>query len=178
VSLRAVQDYRLCRLCTERQGTEAEGVTLVSGADCYICEGVMDRIPMMVREVTKRINRYQFGSFAVGLSMPEGVQEREDEFRANLKIKGKETIRTQAARLIARNVASVVGGRVDKMKPELTAIVEIASGAVAVSSKPLFFYGRYTKPPGVSQKKESCRNCSGRGCGKCQMTGFERETSV
>jgi tRNA pseudouridine synthase 10 len=49
---------------------------------------------------------------------------------------------------------------------------------VAVSSKPLFLYGRYTKPPGVSQKRELCEHCCGQGCKKCRATGFDQGPSV
>jgi tRNA pseudouridine synthase 10 len=138
----------------------------------------MDRIHVLAQKTARRIGRYQFESFAVGLSMPEGVQEREDELWANLKLKGRETIRAQAAKLIAEEVASLVGREVDRAKPDLTAVIEMASGGVVISSKPIFFYGRYTKPPGISQKREMCGNCSGRGCDKCRMTGFEQAPSV
>lgn len=110
--------------------------------------------------------------------MPEGVQEREDEFRANLKLKGNETIKTQTARLIAEELASVFRKRIDKGKPDLMVVVDMADGVVAVSSRPLFFYGKYTKPPGISQKRELCRDCSGQGCKRCRMSGFEPGPSV
>jgi tRNA pseudouridine synthase 10 len=175
---RAAQDYRLCPLCAERQGGEAHESTIVRGAGCYICQGLMDRVGGTAEEVARRARRYEFETFSVGVSMPEGVQEREDELRANLKLKGRETIRTQAARLIAEGVSSRVGKRVDRLKPDLTVVADIAGGGVAVSSRPLFFYGRYTKPPGISQKRGLCQDCSGRGCEKCLMTGFERGPSV
>jgi len=151
---------------------------LVQGARCYICEGMMDRIGATAVEVARRVRRYQFESFSVGVSMPEGVQEREDELRADLKLKGRETIRTQAARLIAEGVASRVGKRVDRAMPGLMVVADMARGELAVSSRPLFFYGRYTKPPGIAQKRGMCRECSGQGCEKCKTTGFEQGPSV
>jgi tRNA pseudouridine synthase 10 len=175
---RAAQDYRLCGLCAEREGEGVEESVLVQATDCYICEGLMAKIHPLAQETAQRISRYQFESFAVGLSMPEGVQEREDELRADLKLKGRETIRTQASRLIAEEVASLVGRRVDRARPDLTAVIDVTGGGVVVSSKPLFFYGRYTKPPGISQRRELCGRCSGRGCNRCRMTGFEQAPSV
>jgi tRNA pseudouridine synthase 10 len=138
----------------------------------------MDRIDPAAKEVAKRIRRYQFESFAVGVSMPEGVQDREDELRANSKLKGNETIKTQTARFIADAVAARLGKRVNKTNPDLTVIVSIGSSKVEVLSKPLFLYGRYTKPAGISQKRKPCQHCSGRGCIKCKATGFERRPSV
>lgn len=173
-----VQEYRLCPHCAERQGG-ADGIhASVTGAECYICGGLMDRIPSAAREAVKRIRRYEFASFAVGVSLPGGIQELEDELRANLKVKGEETIRTQAARLLAGEMAASLRKKVDKARPDLTVVIDLANDGVAVSSRPLFLYGRYTKPPGVTQKRELCRHCSGGGCEKCGMTGFERGPSV
>jgi tRNA pseudouridine synthase 10 len=138
----------------------------------------MDRTSQITKEVARRIKRYQFDSLAVGVSMPEGVQDREDELRANLKLKGSETIKTHAARLIAESVASKLGKRVDKTRPDLTVVVDMGSGVVTVSSKALFLYGWYTKPPGVSQKRELCGYCSGQGCEKCRATGYNQGPSV
>jgi len=176
---KAAQDYRLCGPCLERQRVEkADGPTAGEGETCYICEGLMDRVNSTAEEAARCVKRYEFRSFSVGVSMPEGVQEREDEFRANLKLKGRETIRSQAARLIAAGVASRVRRKVDRARPDLTVVADMASGRIAVSSRPLFFYGRYSKPPGVSQKQGLCRECVGRGCEKCRMTGFEPGPSV
>ena len=177
-SSRAAQDYRLCGLCSERQGVGVRELAVADGSTCYICEGLMDRIDPTAEEVARQVARYEFGSFSVGVSIPEGVQEREDELRANLKLKGKETIRTQAARLIAEGVRSRVGKSVDRAKPDLMVVADVAGGGIAVSSRSLFFYGRYTKPPGVAQKRGLCKECSGRGCVTCIMTGFERGPSV
>ncbi len=174
----SLQAYSLCRLCAERQGGRAGDSHSAGSVDCFICGGRMDRIGPVIKEVAKRIRRYEFDSLAVGVSMPDGVQDREDELRANLKLKGGETIKTHVARLVAEAVASKLGKKVDKTRPDLTVVVDMESGGVAVSSKPLFLYARYTKPPGVSQKRELCRHCSGQGCKKCKTTGFEQGPSV
>ena len=175
---KTVQEYRLCALCAERQTTGASQFAFAQGKDCYICEGLMGGVGAKAREVSRRVRRYQFESFSVGISLPEGVQEREDELRANLKLMGGETIRAQAARLIAQGVAPKVRKRIDRARPDLTAVVDLAGSSVAVSSRPVYFYGRYTKPPGISQKRGLCKECSGRGCAKCGMTGFEPGPSV
>ncbi len=172
-----LQQYALCGLCIERQGGGGEGYSAARGGDCFICQGLMDRIGDASKEAVKRARRYQFDSFAVGVSVPEGVQNREDELRANLKLRGRETIKTQAARLIAQAVASKLGKALDKAKPDLTLVADIGNG-VTVSSRPLFFYGRYTKPAGIYQKRGTCMECAGRGCEKCRMTGFDQGPSV
>ena len=174
----SVQEYRLCRFCAERQGERTVSISPHESTTCYICGGLMDSAGHDAKEVAKLIRPYQFDTLAVGVSMPEGVQNREDELRANLKLKGNETIKTQAASLIADEVASKLSKRVDKMRPDLRVIVDMGSGKVLVSSKPLFMYAKYTKPPGVSQRRELCGHCSGQGCASCRTTGFDSGRSV
>jgi tRNA pseudouridine synthase 10 len=174
----ALHTYRLCEHCLRRQGDGAEGFEAVQGKECFVCGGLMDRMPSMAKEAIRTARRYQFETFAVGVSLPEGVQESEDELRSDLKLKGNETIKTQAAKLVAEMVSATLHKNVDKLRPDLTLLVDAGAGGVAVTSRPVFFYGRYTKPPGLSQRRELCRHCSGAGCKNCRNTGFERAPSV
>jgi tRNA pseudouridine synthase 10 len=138
----------------------------------------MGRVGGLVSSVVHEAKGYEFRTFSVGLSMPEGVQEKEDEVRSSLKLKGKETIKTQLSKAMTMKVGKELRKKPDKMNPDLTAVVDVSTSRVSIHSRPLFFYGRYTKPRGVAQRKERCANCSGRGCGVCRMTGFDRSTSV
>jgi tRNA pseudouridine synthase 10 len=151
---------------------------IVGGPDCFICGGLMDEIPSLAKATAKAARRYQFESFAVGVSLPEGVQEREDELRSVLKLKGNETIKTHASRVVSATVASSLGRKVDKLRPDLMVLVDAAHMGVSFTSKALFYYGRYTKPSGISQRKQLCHRCSGSGCKSCGNTGFERRPSV
>jgi len=174
----ALRAYRLCEHCLQRQGDGTEGFEAVQGKECFVCGGLMDRIPSIAKQAIRAARRYQFETFSVGVSLPEGVQEREDELRSELKLKGNQTIKTQAAKLVAGTVSSGLHKTVDKLWPDLTLLVDAGAGGVAVTSRHVFFYGRYTKPPGVSQRRELCRYCSGSGCKTCKNTGFERAPSV
>ena len=138
----------------------------------------MDRTRRMAEMAASKARRYQFKTFAVGVSVPDGVQEREDELRSDLKLKGNETIKTQAARLVASRVSDALRKRVDRQRPDITLLVDFGAGEVYVTSRPVFFYGRYTKPAGVRQRRSFCEHCQGAGCKKCRNTGFEQKTSV
>ena len=174
----ALQAYRLCVHCALRQGGGPETFETVEGKECFICGGLMDEMPTLAKAAGKAARRYQFETFSVGVSLPEGVQEREDELRSVLKLKGSETIKTHASRVVSAAVASTLRKRVDKMRPDLMLLVDVPGRGVSLTSRPLFYYGRYTKPPGVSQRREPCRRCSGAGCSYCRNTGFERRRSV
>ena len=138
----------------------------------------MEGVPRISKIAAQVMKRYQFKTFSVGVSLPTGIQEREDELRSNLRLKGKETIKTQMSKLIAAHISEELHKRVDKFKPDLTLLILPKTGEVAISSRPVFYYGKYTKPRGISQKKEPCVVCNGAGCNKCDKTGFETRPSV
>jgi len=143
-----------------------------------VCLGIMDTTGKLAEVAARRARRYQFRTFAVGVTVPEGVQEREDELRSELKLKGKETIKIQAARLVTAQVSHTLRKRVDRQRPDLTLLVDFSAGDVSVTSRPVFYYGRYTKPAGISQRRSFCEQCRGVGCKKCRNTGLERKPSV
>ena len=59
--------------------------------------------------------------------------------------------------------------KVDRQHPDVTILVDLHRDTLAVTAKSLFVYGRYTKPPGVSQRRELCERCRGRGCQECPV---------
>jgi tRNA pseudouridine synthase 10 len=138
----------------------------------------MDDMPSLAKTAGRAARRYQFGTFSVGISLPEGVQEREDELRSVLKLKGSTTVKTHASKLVSAAVASSLGKKVDKLRPDLMLVVDVVGKRVWVTSRPVFYYGRYTKAPGISQRKEPCRRCSGAGCRYCDNTGIDKRPSV
>jgi len=151
---------------------------VVGSRDCFICTGLMRKVPKMAESAVRKASHYQFRTFAVGVSLPEGIQDREDELRSDLRLRGNETIKTQTSRLVAARIASELDRRVDRLKPDLTLLIGLGTGEIAVSSRPVFLYGRYTKPPGITQRRELCPECRGKGCRKCRRSGFVRAPSV
>ncbi len=173
----AERAYRLCGYCVQRQDG-AGPLEVVEGKSCFVCEGLMGRVPKTAELAAKTVAHYQFDTFMVGVSLPNGVQEREDELRSDLRLKGNETIKTQTARLVAAFVSERLGKRVDRLRPDLTVLAMPGSGEVMVSTRPVFYYGRYTKPRGILQKRERCQSCGGNGCEACRGSGFEPGQSV
>ena len=58
------------------------------------------RLPNVERRIVNLMGRYEFETFSVGMVVPAEVQEREDQLRSELKIRGMETIKSQIAREI------------------------------------------------------------------------------
>ena len=174
----AVQKFALCAFCIGRQGPDEEDFEEVEGSSCSLCGGLFDRIPSVADAALRKLRRYDFRNFSVGMSLPEGVQEKEDEIRSKMKLKGKETVKTQAARLFAERISSRVRRPIEKMKPDLTILAGMVDGSAVITTRPLLFYGRYSKPGRINQRRELCPHCSGSGCQKCGKTGYEKRPSV
>ena len=172
-----VQKYRLCETCLRRQHGRPEDFEIARSKECFICRGLTESAGAAAAAVVKEARRYEFKTLAVGLSMPEGVQEREDEVRSAMKLKGSETIKLQLSASIAAEASRTLRKKIDKVRPDLTVVVNMLGLKVKSFSKPLYFYGRYTKSRGVAQKREWCQECRGRGCQKCKSTGFDRSSS-
>jgi len=146
--------------------------------DCFICRGLFARVDRYSAKAARAAKRYQFKTFAVGIVMPEGVQEREDELRSSLKMKGGESVKVELARVTGKQVARLTGKRQDKSKPDLSIVVDLQDSGVKTAARPVFYHARYTKPRGVSQRREFCPDCGGKGCGACGGTGFDHSPSV
>lgn len=158
--------FPLCSICAKRQSDDTDFVT-VRPRECFICQGLTLRIPVIERRVMRQVKRYDFRAFSIGMIIPSEVQEREDKLRSDLQIRGMETIKSQTAKEVSDFVRKHTGKKVDRMHPELTVLVDIVRDEISASAKSLFVYGKYTKPKGVSQRKEFCEECSGRGCNNC-----------
>jgi tRNA pseudouridine synthase 10 len=173
-----LKEFQLCRFCRARQGA---GLGLVADDDgCFICEGISSDLEGITEKALSRLRRFEFRTFSIGLVLPQGVQEREDTLRSEMKIRGGETIKSELAGRIAQAVVKGMHGKkkVDRLHPDVTVLVDIGNESVEVTSKPLFLYGRYTKPRGVAQRTLFCEECNGRGCKKCKGTGYSSSPSV
>ena len=174
-------EFQLCRYCRDRQGAEGKALPLSGNENrCFICGGISNNLGGITGKVVSGLKKFEFKTFSVGLMLPPGVQEREDTVRSELKIRGGETVKSElSGRLAAAVVKEMRGGRkVDRLHPDATVLVDIGQKSVAVSSKALFLYGRYTKPRGVAQRMLFCEECDGRGCEKCRGSGYSRVPSV
>jgi tRNA pseudouridine synthase 10 len=169
--------FSLCETCAARQGTDLKDFDLVNGESCHICRGLTSRILVVGEKVLQGAKKYQFKTFSIGMILPSGVQEREDQLRSDLRIRGKMTVKSELTGKLADLVARRMYKEVDRMHPDLTVLVNLDSDAVEMVAKSIFIYGRYTKPRGISQRRTLCERCEGRGCDECD-SGYARTPSV
>jgi len=172
----AVRKFSLCTKCASRQG-EGNDFEATDPQGCFICQGLTARTGALGQKVVREALKYDFRTFSIGMIIPPEVQEREDQVRSELQIRGGETIKSQMSREIASIVSKKTRRRVDRGHPELTVLVDLRSDNLGMTAKSLFVYGRYSKPMGVSQRREICEECGGRGCGECEQ-GYSKVPSM
>lgn len=169
--------FALCEVCLRRQG-EGQRLSVVPPSDCFICEGLTSRVEELSKRVLSSVRGIEYASFSIGVILPPGVQEKEDEVRSSLKMRGRETIKSEISREISRRVIKLARKKVDRLKPDLTAVVDTGSQSVQLATKPIFVHGWYTKPRGIAQRRSFCGTCNGRRCADCANTGYSKEPSV
>ncbi len=172
----AVRKFSLCTKCASRQG-DLITIEVTDVKRCFICRGLMAKTESIGQRALARLDPYQFRTFSVGMIIPADVQEREDKVRSELQIRGNETIKSQISRDIAALISRRTGKNVDRANPEVTLLVDVTNGILKPMAKSLFVYGRYTKPRGVSQRKEICEHCGGKGCDRCEG-GYSTGSSI
>lgn len=188
-----LKEYQLCRRCLARQTTTATTARaakkkterkkqqpLKKGEEeekkCYICRGLFCDIDALADRALAAAKPYEFATFLVGATLPTQLFEREDALRARLKIRGRESVKTQLTRELGTKIAKRTGKKADYMRPDLTInlVVDRDGGVEAAArARPLAVAGRYVKRErGLPQKQEKCPMCLGKGCNLCDNTGL------
>ncbi len=146
---------------------------------CYLCGGAFEKIPLIVKRITVKLEEIEFESFLIGIELPYEVAEREDEFKAKFKVTYGESMRSQFSRDIGKQLYHKVGKKVDFSKPDLVIIVNPFTNQVHLQINPLFVAGQYKKlVRGIPQSRWVCRKCDGKGCTICNWTGKTYQYSV
>jgi tRNA pseudouridine synthase 10 len=142
----------------------------------------MDILDSMADRIMDALKGYEFQTFLIGATLPTQIYEREDAMRARLKIRGRESVKSQLTRELGMRLASLARKKAEYLKPDVTISLNIDkenSVDVGVKSRPLVLSGRYVKKSrGAPQKQDRCGNCEGRGCDSCGHTGLAGFGSV
>jgi tRNA pseudouridine synthase 10 len=133
---------------------------------------MLDNLEALSKVIAARSEEFEFSNFQVGAKIPPYLLDREDEIRADLKIKGRESLKSQ----ITRNLNLLVSGRTGKpvefKRPDLTVLVNLPEGVVEFQPRPIWVKARYLKHTrGISQRESLCPTCNGVGCAVCSFTG-------
>ncbi|MDP9290390.1 MAG: hypothetical protein M3P08_19635 [Thermoproteota archaeon] len=176
--------YNLCSYCISRHLTVGRGRLLDDDFDrCYICCGLMNRLDFIIGRIEETVKEvYEFDTFLIGTILPPDIYEREDQIRARLKIRGKESIKNQLLNELRRKFEIITKKKVDYLLPDVSITVAVGNGMevnVAAKARTLTLAGHYIKKQrGLPQKQTKCTHCEGRGCGFCNNSGLSGYRSV
>lgn len=175
-----LRQYKLCRRCFERNAGGSGRVE--PDKPCYICRGLMEDLDSIIVRIKAAVKGYEFQTFLIGATLPTQIYEREDTMRARLKIRGRESVKSQLTRELGIRLAQAMKRKVDYLKPDVTIgliIDKENSVETTVKSRPIAFAGTYIKKVrGMPQKQDRCPHCEGRGCGFCGYSGLSGYDSV
>ncbi|MEM0493210.1 MAG: tRNA pseudouridine(54/55) synthase Pus10 [Candidatus Thermoplasmatota archaeon] len=183
--------YRICDKCILRlfkRNTDEDGLKKLTGylnkdkknkEECYICEGLLEEIPVFTGLIEKKLEGYEFNTFLIGSKVDEEIVNKEREVVELLDLKDAEPLKMELNREIGKNLERITGKTVDFNDPDVTAVIDTGFNVVTLQVKSLYIYGRYLKyERGIPQTKWPCRVCRGVGCRACGYTGRLYDTSV
>ncbi|MCK8817630.1 tRNA pseudouridine(54/55) synthase Pus10 [Natroniella sulfidigena] len=124
------------------------------GGECYLCQGVFEKIESYVDLLSEALEPYQFNSLLVGVSLPQQIKEDEKELWANYGRQDAELLKSELNRLIGKRVLRKLSVGVDFERPDISPVINIENERVELQISPLLIYGKYNKyVRGVSQTK-------------------------
>ncbi|MCL4435849.1 MAG: tRNA pseudouridine(54/55) synthase Pus10 [Thaumarchaeota archaeon] len=146
---------------------------------CYICGGLLSNLERYVELVLNAVKDYEFSSIIIGAKIPISITEKEDHLRAEMKLRGGETVKTNFTGELNRIISQRLGVEAKHRVPDVTVVIDTLIDHAEVTPRPLYVYGRYVKTQrGIPQKRRRCPECRGEGCPKCDLTGYSTSDSV
>ncbi|MEM3833255.1 MAG: tRNA pseudouridine(54/55) synthase Pus10 [Thermoprotei archaeon] len=150
-----------------------------SAEKCSICENLMLKIPDIAERISKEVSEFEFDTFMVGSIIPKEFIEREDQIRSLYSLTHGESLKLDFNRQLGRSLESSLNKIVNFDKPDITIVYNAINDTVELSLRPVYVYGRYLKLiRGISQTRQFCPHCGGKGCEHCNYTGFLPGRSV
>jgi len=147
--------------------------------NCYLCEGHFGLLENLVKSSVRKLKRYEYDTFLVGIELPIEIEEREDEFKAEFEIKHGESMRNEFSREIGKRISEITKKQAEYKRPDIVIYVNPFTKQIKIQANPLHIAGRYRKlVRGIPQSRWFCPNCRGEGCDQCNWTGKTYPESI
>jgi tRNA pseudouridine synthase 10 len=146
---------------------------------CWVCGNFFVGVPEWAKKVVAAVQGIGYSTFLVGCRVPPLIAENEEMVWSDLALAEPEPFKSEVNREVGKAVSVITGKSVDFKKPDIVALLDVATGDVEIQVNSVFFYGRYQKfERGIPQTHWNCRACQGAGCEKCNFTGKQYMDSV
>ncbi len=174
-------------LTNDERGRALRIAGLISGnkpyepfsGNCWVCGNFFVGVPEWANKVVATVQGLEYSTFLVGCRVPPLIAENEEMVWSDLALAEPEPFKSEVNREVGKAVSAITGKSVDFKKPDIVALLDVATGDVEIQVNSVFFYGRYQKfERGIPQTHWNCRACQGAGCEKCNFTGKQYMDSV
>lgn len=146
---------------------------------CFVCEDIFDSVPRFAEAAADALSKVEYNNFLVGTRVDPLISEREEQVWSLIGQETAEPIKAELNQEIGKATYALVQKEVEFHTPDVVALVDTRFAHVEIDVAPVFVYGRYLKySRELPQTYWPCRNCRGKGCGKCNGTGKMYQTSV
>jgi tRNA pseudouridine synthase 10 len=172
------QSIRIVKAMLENTPVNVQEWEAASGT-CWVCGGLFSNLDFWVERCLEQLKHYEFISFLVGSKLTGRLAENEEILWAESKTTTAEPLKSALNRELGKRIELLTGKQAEFSRPDILLIVDLARDRVEIHANPLFLYGRYLKfVRGLPQTKWPCRECGGRGCARCNLTGKMYPESV
>nr|QNO57533.1 tRNA pseudouridine synthase Pus10 [Methanosarcinales archaeon ANME-1 ERB7] len=146
---------------------------------CWLCNGLFENFDALVVKALETLKGYEFDSFLVGTKVSGMLLENEELLWEIAGAAHAEPLKAELNREVGKRIEHETGKIADFDRPDLVVILNLVTEAVELQINSVFIYGRYRKfKRGIPQTKWLCRECRGKGCGRCDFTGKMYAESV
>ena len=122
------------------------------GGDCFLCEGIFNKVDLYVDLIKKELQLYKLNSLLIGTSLTESLKIKEKRLWDKYNNRYSEPLKVELNRLVGKRVLSELGLIADFKRPDALALIDIKNDKIKLKSNSMFVYGRYNKyVRGVSQ---------------------------
>ncbi len=183
-----IASFGLCDACLGRQfiNIEAtdnrergkkirEALNIEESQQCWLCDGLINDIPLMASLCIDALKDYEFSTFLVGCRIDEEILLKE----RRIATQTSESIKREIDREVGKIIAKKLDRLPDFKNPDIVVTIDTTCYDIKIDAKSIYIYGRYRKlVRNIPQTKWPCRHCNGLGCVNCNFTGKMYEESV
>ena len=121
---------------------------------CSVCLGIFDELKKKVKQIVRKLKKYEFETFLVGCKLTPELVEREEKIWSKVGIEWCESIKAEINRELGKEIEKLTGKKMNRRMPDITIIVDLNTDSIELDVRSIFIYGKYQKlVRGIPQTK-------------------------
>ncbi|OKY79207.1 MAG: tRNA U54 and U55 pseudouridine synthase Pus10 [Candidatus Methanohalarchaeum thermophilum] len=171
--------YDLATKTLERRKIKQKKENKKEKNPCYLCKGLFKNLDFYADQAINRLENLEFSDFLVGTKLTTDLAQREEELHIEHGSKYSENIKSEINRELGKIISKKTGKEVNFEKPDVVVVLNLDTEDIELEINPLYIYGRYMKySREIPQCEWRCPVCEGKGCMRCDNTGYLYDQSV